>query len=165
MIAIVILGAAVWADGPSPTLRRRAAHGAALFHAGQGRVVVPCGGEGPYPPSEADVMQTLLVSADVPAHVIHLEDRSTTTYENLRNARAILRRLEMRDVIIVTDTYHAPRSLLVARALGLKARVAAPANTGASTTLRLRRLRHEAVALPAYALGLIWWLWRDRHSP
>lgn len=83
MKAIVILGAAVWQDGPSPTLRRRCLHGARLFHDGQGDVVLPCGGPGRYPPAEALLMADLLRDAGVPAEAIHPEARSTNTAQNL----------------------------------------------------------------------------------
>lgn len=161
MTAIVILGAAVWADGPSPTLRRRTAHGAALFHAGRAEVIVPCGGVGIHPPSEAEAMRHLLQEAAVPASAIRTEPQSTTTYENLRNAKVILDRLGMRDVIIVTDGYHGPRAVLVARALGLRGGYDAPHHAGVPIGLRMRRLRHEAFALPAYAAGLPFWIKRD----
>lgn len=109
-------------------------------------------------------MKDLLLAQDVPQDMIHLEDQSTTTYENLRNARRILHQLAITDIIIVTDSYHGPRALMVARALRLKAQVAAPPVQAVGLPLRLRRFRHEAVALPGYALGLMWWLWRDRGS-
>lgn len=161
MTAIVILGAAVWADGPSPTLLRRTLHGAKLFHADAGHVIIPCGGNGIFPPSEAQAMKDVLMAEGVPEGAIHLEDQSTTTYENLRYARQILEQLTIEDIVIVTDAYHGPRALMVAKALRLSARIAAPPKQAIDRSLHLKRLRHEAIALPGYALGLIWWLLRD----
>lgn len=107
-------------------------------------------------------MKDLLIAADVPENCITLEDRSASTYENLRNARGLLLPLGISDILIVTDGYHGPRALMVARALRLYARVATPPKQATNLKVGFRRLRHEAVALPGYALGLIWWLWRDR---
>jgi hypothetical protein len=45
--AILVLGAAVWAGGrASPTLQRRTAEAARLWHDGAGDIVIPCGGVG-----------------------------------------------------------------------------------------------------------------------
>jgi uncharacterized SAM-binding protein YcdF (DUF218 family) len=124
--AIVVLGAAVWPDGPSPTLRRRVAHGASLYHAGLGHVVICCGGLGRYPPTEARAMADLLLARDVPEHAIQLEDSSTNTRENLRFALPILETLGTDRIVIVSDAYHLPRAKLIARRLGLHATGHAP---------------------------------------
>lgn len=126
MTAIVILGAAVWEGGPSPTLKRRTLHGAALFHAGAGSVVIPCGGLGRFPPSEAQAMADLLRADGVPASAIEMEDTSANTAQNIRNALPILHRLGERDVLIVSDAYHLPRARLIARRDGLRVSVSAP---------------------------------------
>ena len=107
-------------------------------------------------------MRELLLAEGVSDDCIYLEDRSTTTYENLRNARTILASRGTTEIIIVTDAYHGLRALMVARALGFRARVSAPPVQATAYRVHLRRLWHEALALPGYAVGLVWWLWRDR---
>lgn len=164
LTAIVILGAAVWPDGPSPTLRRRTLHAAALWHENPDQMIVPCGGLGQYAPAEADVMRDLLIDAGVPAAVIHCEDQSTTTYENLRNAARILAPRGIRNITIVTNGYHGPRSKLVARAVGLRALVSAPSIADAHMPSHFRMVLREIPAYPAYAVRLIWWRIRDRQS-
>ncbi|MEX3016920.1 YdcF family protein [Gymnodinialimonas hymeniacidonis] len=126
MTAIVILGAAVWPNGPSPTLRRRVLHGAALYHAGRGACVVVCGGLGRHPPTEAEAMAALLRDEGVPETAIHLEDRSTNTSENLRFALPILERLGQDHILVVSDAYHLPRASMIARRLGLHVTGSAP---------------------------------------
>jgi uncharacterized SAM-binding protein YcdF (DUF218 family) len=127
--AIVILGAAVWPDGASPTLRRRTRHGAALFHAGRGEVVIPCGGLGRFPPTEAEVMADILRAEGVPDAVIRPEAASTNTAQNIRNALVLLDS-ETR-VILVSDAYHLPRARLIARRAGLDVTTSAPPLKGA----------------------------------
>ncbi|MEJ6403974.1 YdcF family protein [Yoonia sp. 2307UL14-13] len=148
MDAILILGAAVWADGPSPTLRRRTLHAAKLWHQGVAPLIVPCGGLGAHPPTEAAVMRDILLQAKVADRAVLLEDRSTSTLENIRFARRLL---SGPVVTIVTDKYHERRALMVARHFGLKASASCPPQTGSTARHRLR----EAFARPAYTVQLM----------
>lgn len=151
MKAIVVLGAAVWADGPSPTLRRRCAQAVCVWNKGGYNFVVVCGGLGDYPPSEAAAMATLLADAGVPENCILLEDQSTTTLENLIFARRLLRDRGCDVVTIVTDRYHGPRARLVAGALGLRADVSSPDLRGGHLPTQARQYAREVFAFPAYA--------------
>ncbi len=162
MTAIVILGASVEPHGPSPSLMRRARHGAKLFHAERGDLIVACGGLGRYAPTEAEAILSILSDEGVPTGAVRCDTQSTTTYENIINARAILRAENRNTVIIVTDSLHAPRALLTARALGLRASADTPAIKDMPIKTRLRRFRHEALAFPVYLIRLPFWLWRDR---
>ena len=149
MITGLILGAAVWADGPSPTLKRRTLHGAALYHAGKIDRIICCGGLGKHPPSEAEAMAHLLQNEGIPTADIILEDQSTTTGENIANALPLL---DTSSVTIITDWYHAPRACLVARRAGLKA-------TGSARSLRGARIWPQTKAtlreFPAYVVYLL----------
>ena len=78
-----------------------------------------------------------------------LEDRSTTTAENLRNALPLLRE---RDVVIVSDWYHLPRACLVARRLGMQARGSGPGWAGARPGQQIKSALRE---IPAY---VVYWL-------
>ncbi|SDE83510.1 YdcF family protein [Limimaricola pyoseonensis] len=158
--AALILGAAVWPDGPSPTLRRRTLHAARLWHEGHVAHLVPCGGLGRHPPAEARAMRALLLAEGVPEEAIHPEDRSTTTLENIRFALPLLGAIGTREVVVVTDLPHLPRALLTARRLGLKATGSAPRG-GARLGAQLRLALREIPACAAY-----WWRLRgpqDRH--
>ncbi len=151
----LVLGAAVWPGGePSPSLRRRALHAAAIYRTGKVDAIVGCGGVGLNPPAEGEVIVSLCRDAGVPAQALHVEDRSTTTRENLTNALPILRALNPRDLVIVTDAYHAPRARLIARQLGLVARSDCPDWRGLGARQWLRHLPREALALLATVLRL-----------
>ena len=153
--AALILGCAVWPDGPSPTMRRRTLHAARLWHEGRVAWLVPCGGLGRNPPSEALAMRDLLLAADVPPDAIHLEDRSRNTHENILLAKPILERLGAEAAVIVTDRTHAPRARLIARGLGLHATSASPPLRGARLRSTLRQFLRE---VPATVVAL----WRLR---
>lgn len=155
--AALVLGAAVWADGqPSPTLRRRALRAAALWHAGVPCAIVCCGGVGRHAPSEAAVIAALLREAGVPPDALHLEAHSTTTEENIRNALPILRALGVSEVRIVTDYWHAPRAVLLARCMGLRARAAAVPWQGGRRRFQARMILRESGSIIGNALRLAW---------
>ena len=147
MDAILILGAAVWANGPSPTLRRRTEHAMQLWHSGAAPMIIPCGGLGQHPPTEAAAMRRMLLDGDVPTDAIQLEDKSTTTLENIKNAKRLLPGPK---IIIVTDSYHGSRALMVARHLQLDAQISSPE----IPKLPIRQHIREILARPAYAIKL-----------
>ena len=156
MKVALILGAAVWPDGvPSPTLRRRTLHAAALWHRGQVQALIPCGGLGLHPPTEAEAMRILLLAEGVTAEAIRLEDRSRNTLENIRFALPILADLGATQAVIVTDATHAPRARMIARRLGLPAASSSPSLRGGHLPTMLRQSLRE---IPATALTF----WRLR---
>jgi uncharacterized SAM-binding protein YcdF (DUF218 family) len=143
----LVLGAAVWPGGnPSPTLRRRALHGAGLVRAGRAIHIIGCGGVGRHPPAEARVIADLCRNMGVAA--VSEEAASTTTLENLRFAKPILARLGATRVIVVTDWYHAPRARLLAWGLGLRAVASCPPLAGTTWRGQLRPALREIAALP-----------------
>jgi uncharacterized SAM-binding protein YcdF (DUF218 family) len=147
----LVLGAAVWPGGvPSPTLQRRALKGAELVLTGSASALIACGGLGKHGPSEAQVIKDICRAAGVPAERIHLEDRSTSTEENIRFALPILARLKTERVFVVTDRYHSLRAVLVARRFGLNA-IASPTTLHGTTAHRIvRAYLREAFALAKF---------------
>lgn len=151
----LVLGAAVWPGGtPSPTLRRRAEHAAKLYATGHVDAIIGCGGLGQHPPSEAQVIAQICRDSGVPDGALFLEDRSTTTRENLTYARPILQRLNAAKVVIVTDAYHAPRARILARQSAIRASTNTPPLFAVSARQLLRNLPREALAIAAIALRL-----------
>ena len=155
MKTLIVLGAAVWPNGPSPTLLRRCTHAADVWHAGGYEAIIVCGGLGKHAPTEAEAMAQILLTENVPASAIHLEDQSTTTFENLSFAQPIITRLGTTSMTIVTDGYHGPRARLIAKVLGFEARTSAPSNRGAHLKTQIKMHLREAFALPVYAIKLI----------
>jgi len=149
MTTALILGAAVWPNGPSPTLLRRTRHAADLYHRGDVTRLICCGGIGRHPPSEADVMRDILQAHGIPKSAITLEDQSTTTAQNIRNALALI---DGPDVMIVSDRYHLPRACLVARRLGLRPTGSAPDCSGAHMPTQIKQALREVPAYVAYWL-------------
>jgi uncharacterized SAM-binding protein YcdF (DUF218 family) len=149
----VVLGAAVWpGERPSPTLSRRALHAVTLYQRGEVDAILGCGGIGRCPPSEAEVIRRLCRAAGVPDSALITEELSTTTRENLLNAKPILDRLGA-GAVIVTDRYHAPRARLVARQIGLSATISCPDWRLVGPRQWLRHVPREALACLATLAG------------
>ena len=148
----IILGAAVWLGGvPSPTLRLRAEQGARLFLAGEVGGIIASGGVGRHPPAEAEAIRDICTAMGVPTGAIRLEDRSTTTAQNLILSQPLLDN-PTGPVVIVTDLYHLPRARLVARRLGLRATGSHPGLKGRSPWRFAKMCLREIPALAWYLI-------------
>ena len=122
--AIVVMGAAQYDGRPSPQLAARLDHAAALWPTGQADLVVVTGGNRPGDRfTEAQASADYLAEHGVPESAIVLEDQGRSSYESLRGVAALLAERGLDEVLIVTDPYHALRSRLIAREVGLDAHV------------------------------------------
>lgn len=123
--AAVVLGAQVVAGGrPSRTLRVRTLFAAKLYSEGAVRIVIPTGGVGEHPPSEAAVMSEVLRNAGVPDEAILAEDRGLTTLDSARRVSALAHTRNIKDVLIVTDPLHCIRAVSMFEEAGLSATAA-----------------------------------------
>lgn len=156
--AIVVLGARLSGPRVAGGLQRRCERGAQVWGEARSRrseVVLVCtGGQGEDEPrTEASAMAEFLVELGVPAQALLLEQRATSTVENLANTAALLQLEQVgcspsspgRDwMLVVTSDYHVPRTRLFVRALGLQARVV---GSGANAW-PLPALLREVAAVP-----------------
>lgn len=116
---LVVLGASVYPDGPSPGLVRRIDAVMNVLDDHPDAVIIASGGQGKSEPmSEAQCIRDELVKRGVDPARILLEDRSTDTLENLRYSRELIARDDAA-VAVVTNNYHVWRSLRLARKVGL----------------------------------------------
>ena len=85
-------------------------------------ILIPSGGQGgDETVSEAAAMADYLKEKGIPESDIILEDKSTTTMENLENCKAIIDAREGRKyTALVTSNYHVYRALRYCRKIGLK---------------------------------------------
>ena len=121
---IIIHGAGLRGEEPTPLLRGRIDKALELWKAqGAHAILIPSGGQGSDEViSEAEAMARYLSSRGVPQDSILLEDRSTTTMENLLFAKHLLeaRVLGAYRCAFVTSDYHVFRTSLYASKVGLK---------------------------------------------
>lgn len=124
---IVVHGAGLSGTKPTPLLAARLDKGVELWERGGRRaIIVASGGQGADEQvSEAQAMRDYLVDErGVPADAVIMEDRSTTTMENLRNSKALM---DARSgagayrAAVVTSDYHVFRTAEYAHKIGLVA--------------------------------------------
>lgn len=136
--AIVVLGAAQYDGEPSPVLRARLDHAAALYEAGHAPLIVVTGGK-----QEGDrVTQALagfnhLRGLGIPEESILLEVDGDSTYTELRATERILADRDLDRVLMVSEAYHSARLLAIADEVGLDGAVS-PTDTdyGVGSLLR-----------------------------
>ena len=155
MDAILILGAAMWSDGPSPALRRRTEHAVAQWRKQPSQWLLPCGGLGKNGPTEGQAIQILLIDAGVTPDRIIPECHSTNTYENIKFAAPLLRLIGAKSVLIVTDEYHRHRALTVARHFGINAVTSSPTVNFRNPTTKTKLLIRESLARTYYRAKLL----------
>ena len=119
--AIIVLGAAVWRDRPSPVFQERINHAVTLYHQGLAPTIIFTGGLSPGDLlTEAEVAKRYAQERGVPARNILIETRSTNTEQNLRFARQIAAEQGLRSFILVSDPFHMKRVMLLAQDMGMQ---------------------------------------------
>lgn len=155
--AAVVLGAQVLPGGwPSRTLRVRALFAARLHSERLVRIVIPSGGVGEHPPSEAAVVSEVLKNAGVPDEDILPEERGRSTLDSARLVGELAQVRNIRSVLVVTDPLHCVRATSMFREEGLCA-TAAPVYDSPmwrSFGLRRRQFLREIGAIVWYAIRL-----------
>lgn len=116
----VILGMSMWGDEPSPGLKERLDYGLTLYQSGAFSHFVVSGGldQPDYKYTEAEGMKRYLVEKGVPENAIALEDKSTSTYENLLFSKSVMQQKGWSTAVVITHDFHGRRALEIARELG-----------------------------------------------
>ncbi len=118
----VVLGTQVLPGGrASRTLEARVRHAARLYKEGGIRLLVPTGGLGEHPPSEALVMARILREEGVPESDVLLEDRARNTWDSAQLVAGMADKLGVKSVVVVTDPVHCVRTVAAFRRAGLMA--------------------------------------------
>lgn len=113
---LIVLGTTVNGTEPSPMLRQRLETAVEYLNAYPDAQCIVTGGKGDAENlSEAQCMYNYLTAAGIDADRITMEDRATSTVENLRNVRAML---DTNEVDILSSDFHLYRSGLIAKDAG-----------------------------------------------
>lgn len=143
--AIVVLGAAP----NSPAIQERAWHGYVNYADGLGKLLVFSGGRtSPMDETEARNMSRFLANRGALAPQA-LEENSGSTWENLLYTRESMP--QNYSIMIVSDTYHLPRAVLVAKAVGFeKVFWSAPSSNYYKFSELAGYYVREMIAIPSY---------------
>lgn len=121
---VIVLGAAVYGKEPSLTVKNRVKSAVSYLKKHPSAKVVVSGGQGEGEDiSEAECMYRLLVHYGIKDSRILLEDRSSSTMENLLYSRAVIETDggSAERVGIVSSSYHLYRAKKMASSLGMEA--------------------------------------------
>lgn len=120
---VIVLGCKVKGDRPSLALLKRTDAAYRFLLSNPSSVAILSGGQGRGENlSEALCMQQLLYDRGIAKDRLILEDKSTSTDENIRFSLAIMEELGMeREVAIATSEYHQKRARLICSRYGIKA--------------------------------------------
>ncbi|MHA6484004.1 YdcF family protein [Paenibacillus sp. strain BS8-2] len=116
----IILGAALWNDRPSPALKERLDYALQLYEDGAVDVLILSGGHGGLSStlSEAEGMRNYLMDKGLPEDKLLLENKSTSTYQNLLFSMELGGASGVESFLVITHDYHATRAQEIAAYVG-----------------------------------------------
>ena len=139
---LLILGAAVIGDEPSPSLYERLKTGTDYLERHPDTIVIVSGGQGKGEEiTEAEAMRRYLVAAGIDESRIITEPRASNTNENFKFSKKLVEQrsgVPAGDITFVTNGYHILRSRMLAGRNGLKAHALASENVRGTAVMYLR---------------------------
>lgn len=136
---------------PNPFFEGRMDAVATLYHAGKAGRIILSGDRRRPEYNEPLAMREALVKRGIPATTMEVDNEGVRTLLSLRNARETF---HLKEIITVTDDFHQPRCLFLARHFGIRAR----GFTGPPIPLHLSfktRLREIPSRLKAFSETLL----------
>jgi uncharacterized SAM-binding protein YcdF (DUF218 family) len=119
--AIIVLGAAEYRGRPSPVLEARLNHALILYLKGLAPRVITTGGAGGDPVfTEGSVGRSYLSQHGVPPEAIVVEREGESTVQSVAAVAEIMRRMNLRSAIVVSDGYHIFRVKKMLESSGMK---------------------------------------------
>ena len=115
---IVVLGAAVWGDKPSPMLEDRIKTAIELYKNGVSNKIIMSGDHINEDYDEVNIMKKYAIENGVASEDIFMDHAGFSTYESIYRAKEIF---GAKKIIIVTQEYHLYRALYIAKTMGIEA--------------------------------------------
>ncbi|MDF2629419.1 MAG: hypothetical protein K0R39_3250 [Symbiobacteriaceae bacterium] len=117
--AALVLGAYVYPDGkPSMMVEDRLIAAHELYKTGKVKKILISGDHGRVEYDEVNAMRRYLEERGVPPEDIFMDHAGFDTYDSMYRARAVF---QVQSAIVVTQAFHLPRAVWLARRLGLEA--------------------------------------------
>jgi len=152
---ILVLGAAEYRGKPSPILEARLNHALFLYRQQWAPRILTTGGAGGDPTfTEGEVGRAYLSSHGIPSEAILSETAGSTTLESTVAAAEIMRRMNLKSCIVVSDGYHIYRVKKLLESQGMKV-FGSPRPSQPSDTWRERWLYfRQAIAYCLWRVGI-----------
>lgn len=115
---ILILGAGIRNNGPSPMLEDRLLTGIELYENGMSKKILVSGDHTSDDYDEVNVMKTYLKEKNIPSEDIFMDHAGISTYDSIYRVKNIFK---AKKIIIVTQEYHLYRALYIANSLDIDA--------------------------------------------
>ena len=115
---IIILGAGVRENSPTPMLEDRVLTGRDIYNKNKTNKIIVSGDHGRKEYDEVNVMKNYLINEDIPDENIFMDHAGFSTYDSIYRAKEIFK---AKKIIIVTQDYHQYRALYIAKKLNLEA--------------------------------------------
>ena len=114
---IVVLGAGIRNNGPSPMLEDRLVTAIELYNKGVSKKILVSGDHENSNYDEVNVMKNYLIENGIPSEDIFMDHAGLSSYDSIYRTKKIFK---AKKVIIVTQKYHLYRSLYIAKSINLK---------------------------------------------
>lgn len=115
---IIILGAGVRKNRPSPMLEDRLLTGIELYKENKSPKILVSGDHTNTDYDEVNVMKNYLIEKNIPSKDIFMDHAGISTYDSIYRAKEIFK---ANKIIIVTQKYHLYRALYIANQLDIEA--------------------------------------------
>ena len=115
---ILVLGAGVWGNRPSPMLEDRILKAIELYENGVAPKIIMSGDHGREEYDEVNIMKNYAIEKGIPSEDIFMDHAGFSTYDSIYRAKHIF---EVKNIVIVTQEYHLFRALHIANKLGINA--------------------------------------------
>ena len=115
---ILVLGAGIWQDKPSPMLEDRLKTAIDLYKSDVAKKIIMSGDHGKKDYDEVNIMKDFAIKNGVPSKDIFLDHAGFSSYESMYRAKKVF---DVKRMIVVTQKYHLYRSLYIANKLGIDA--------------------------------------------
>ncbi|WP_207670494.1 SanA/YdcF family protein [Clostridium sartagoforme] len=117
--AIIVLGAGVKNNGtPSDILADRLETSIEVYNEGAAGALILSGDHGREEYNEVGAMKDYVLKNNIDESIVFMDHAGFSTYDTMYRAKEIFK---VKSAVIVTNEYHLPRALYIARKLGIEA--------------------------------------------
>ena len=115
---ILVLGAGIRGNEPSPMLEDRFNTAIQLYEKGVAPKIIMSGDHGTKDYDEVNIMKEYAISKGVPSEDIFMDHAGFSTYDSVYRAKEIF---QVKKIVIVTQKYHLYRALYIAKKQDIEA--------------------------------------------